>query len=119
MNRPNRNPLEGADVNLTASVRWTRDDRDRVALLVGDAEVDRVLKFIVKAGSREALGYATGRAVFSTMVDLRMYRVYCLLEEGMTLDESERLVALLFKQLTPVRVEPGARHKFGRLVQIV
>lgn len=88
-------------INVTVGA----DDQARLKQLLGAGEVDRVLKLILTAGAHEALGYGTGKAVFSTMAELRMYRVFCLLEAGMTLDESEDLIATLFK-LSP----SGARR---------
>lgn len=79
--------------------------RERLAALVGEDEVEHVLGLVVRAGAAEALAQATGEAVFSSMSDLRMYRVYRLLDGGMSLDESEQLVATLFK-MTPA----GARR---------
>ena len=83
----------------------TDDDRRRLEGLVEASEVDRLLDVILAAGAAEALGYATGSAVFSSMTELRMYRVFCLLQAGMKFEESESLVATLFK-LTP----SGARR---------
>jgi hypothetical protein len=75
----------------------TESDRVRLAEMLGETNVDRTIQLICTAGAAEAIAYATGSAVFSTMTDLRMYRVYRLLVAGMTMDESETLVATLFK----------------------
>lgn len=89
-------------------VAVSAQDGQRMSALVGTREATRVTKLILRAGAAEALGYATGRAVFSTMTDLRSFRVFCLLEAGMKLDESEKMVATLFK-LSPA----GARRVVG------
>lgn len=93
-------------VNLDVAV--SDEDSQRLSALIGTGDTPRVTELILKAGAAEALGYATGRAVFSTMTDLRSFRVFCLLEAGMTLDESEKMVATLFK-LSPA----GARRVVG------
>jgi hypothetical protein len=55
---------------------------------------------IARAGAIEALALATGRASFSSVSDLRAFRVLCLIEAGMELSEVESLGAAIFK-LTP------------------
>jgi hypothetical protein len=82
---------------VTVTVDVSAEDRTRIAAIVAPVDGERVLGLILRAGAAEAVGYATGRWVFSTMADLRMFRVYCLIEAGMTLDESESLIAALFK----------------------
>ena len=49
------------------------------------------------APGRANSSQATGRAVFSSISDLRQYRLFCLLAAGMTLGEAETLVSRLFK----------------------
>ena len=76
------------------------DDNDRALLqsaLGRGHEGDRIAKLVALAGAKEALAQATGAAVFSSITDLRAFRIYCLLDQGMTLDEAEELVARLFK----------------------
>lgn len=83
---------------MEITVPLSADDRDRLKeFLETDEEVDRVAQLVGQAGAREVLAQATGRAVFSSMADLRSFRILCLLEQGMTLAEAEDLVALLFK----------------------
>ena len=66
--------------------------------MLGNAgEVDRVARMVALAGAMEAIDQATGKAVFSSMADLRSYRIYCLVRQGMALAEAESLVAHLFK----------------------
>jgi hypothetical protein len=77
---------------------FSDDDRQRLAAVLGSAEdVDRVAKTVALAGAMEAIDQATGKAVFSSMSDLRSYRIYCLVRQGMALAEAESLVAHLFK----------------------
>ena len=91
---------------MDISVDVTEADRTRLRAVLGSrVDADRVSRIVLEAGAMEALAYATGEAVFSTMADLRMFRVRCLLKAGMTLDEAEGMVAALFK-LSP----SGARR---------
>lgn len=71
----------------------------RVESLLGDHElqVDKVVSALVRAGAKEALAYATGDAVFSSMADLRMYRVRLLIECDLPAEISEPVIAALFK----------------------
>ncbi len=77
---------------------FSDDDRQRLAAVLGSNEdVDRVAKTVALAGAMEAIDQATGKAVFSSMTDLRSYRIYCLVRQGMALADAESLVAHLFK----------------------
>jgi hypothetical protein len=77
---------------------FTDDDRQRLASVLGATEdIGRVAKTVALAGAMEAIDQATGKAVFSSMTDLRSYRIYCLVRQGMALAEAESLVAHLFK----------------------
>jgi hypothetical protein len=83
-----------------------RQDRDRV---------DEVASLVARAGARELLGQATGEAVFSSITDLRMYRIFRLIQEGVSLPEAERLVAVIFK-VTPAtakRLVGNALARYG------
>lgn len=82
------------------SVDIAADDVLRLEALVGKERSEHVLDVVLKAGAMEAIGYATGRSVFSTMADLRSYRVLCLISAGLHLEEAEEVVAAMFK-LTP------------------
>jgi hypothetical protein len=77
---------------------------DNLSLLrgaLGRDDVDEIAAIVARAGAAEALALATGRAVFSTMSDLRLYRIFSLIREGMSLRDAERLIAQIFK--VPVR----------------
>ena len=77
------------------------EDRRRLKGLFGDnADVDGLIDKIVRAGAEELVAQATGRAVFSTFSDLRLYRIYRLLAGGLSLKEAEVLLPSLFK-VTP------------------
>ena len=67
------------------SVQVTINDEDRKRLkgLFGEtADVDGLIDKIARAGAEELLAQATGRAVFSTFSDLRLYRIFRLLAGG-------------------------------------
>jgi hypothetical protein len=83
---------------MRVDVDLDEEDLRRLSQALGGAgDVDRVAKLVAKAGAIELLSLATGRAVPSGMADLRAFRIYCLLQEGMTLAEAEALVASIFK----------------------
>lgn len=90
---------------VDVQVSVSSDDQARLDQLFDPSKVADVIQLVAKAGAAEAIAYATGRAVFSTMAELRMFRVFCLLDNGMSLTEAEELVAKLFK-LSP----SGARR---------
>jgi hypothetical protein len=83
---------------MDLQVDLTKDDRDRLRQSLGpDDDVERVATIVARAGAREALAMATGRAVFSSIADLRAFRIYCLFQEGMVPSEAERLVGAVFQ----------------------
>jgi hypothetical protein len=83
---------------LRLELPFSEEDRQRLAAVLGNADdVDRVARMVAVAGAMEAIDQATGKAVFSSMTDLRSYRIYCLVRQGMALAEAESLVAHLFK----------------------
>ena len=63
----------------------------------GRLTIQQMAELVARAGAREALALATGQAVPSTITDARSFRIFFLLQEGMSLGEAERLVAALFK----------------------
>lgn len=79
-------------------VPFDLDERDRLCrALANSQDADRIARLAAKAGALEALDCATGRAVPTTLADLRTHRVYCLLRAGMTVGEAESVVAALLK----------------------
>lgn len=87
-------------VHLTVEV----SDSQRASLtsvLGSGADVDKILGYVLLAGAREALAYATGEALFSSIADLRMYRVFRLIDAGLPPGNSEQVVAALFKVPLP------------------
>ncbi len=107
-----RQNVRVTDVKISIDV--TDADHDRLKPFLGDSSRSKdLLDALLKAGAREALAYATGVAVFSTMAELRMFRVRQLLECGVTADECERLVAGLFK-MTPAGARRVVTATFAR-----
>jgi hypothetical protein len=83
---------------MEIGVPLSDEDRRRLAqALGGTADVDRVAALVATAGAAELLSLATGRVVPTTVADLRAHRIFCLVQEGMTLAEAEALVAAIFK----------------------
>jgi hypothetical protein len=83
---------------MELNLELSKDDRERLRQALGaEADVDRIATVVARAGAREALAMATGRAVFSSIADLRAFRIYCLFREGMTPAEAERVVSAVFQ----------------------
>jgi len=83
---------------MNIEVPLSDEDKGRLRQALGGAvDVDRVATLAARAGAVEMLSLATGRVVPSGMADLRAFRIFCLLQEGMTLGEAEVLVAAIFK----------------------
>jgi hypothetical protein len=79
-------------------IELSKDDRERLSQALGSgADVDRIADVVARAGAREALAMATGRAVFSSIADLRAFRISCLLAEGLGLSEAEHVVQAIFQ----------------------
>ena len=98
------------------SVQVTINDEDRKRLksLFGEtADVDGLIDKIARAGAEELLAQATGRAVFSTFSDLRLYRIFRLLAGGLSLKEAEVLLPSLFK-VTPASSRRLIETTFAR-----
>ena len=84
--------------NINADTQLSQSEYDRLKAALGPGrDVAALAQAIAKAGATELLSQATGLQVFSSIADLRMYRIYCLLRQGINLDDAETLVAALFK----------------------
>jgi hypothetical protein len=87
---------------LKIEVEFSADDQSRLKEALGKAaDAVRVSALVARAGARESLAQATGQAVFSAVGDLRLFRIFCMVKEGMGLGEAEGLVAALFKVPSP------------------
>lgn len=82
---------------MEIQVPFSDDLRQRLKdALPKAADPDHVAALAARAGAIEVLSQAAGVAVFSSIADQRAYRIYCLLEAGMTLEEAEAIVAAIF-----------------------
>lgn len=87
---------------VDVTVEVSDGQRARLKSVLGPAaDLDEVLGYVLLAGAREALAYATGEALFSSIADLRMYRIFRLIEAGLPPANSEQVVAALFKVPPP------------------
>ncbi len=83
---------------MNLEIPFSDDQKERLQeVLPRGKDAAEMAALIARAGAREALAQATGTAVFSSIADVRAFRIYCLIESGMTLDEAEVVVAALFK----------------------
>jgi hypothetical protein len=80
------------DIPLTA------EDRKRLTQALGPSwNADDVAILLARAGASEILALATGRTVPATLADARAFRIFNLLQQGMSLSDAETLVAAIFK----------------------
>jgi hypothetical protein len=101
---------------MNIEVPYEDADRKRLQQALGPhSDPDKIAALVARAGAREALGLATGNAVFSSMPDLRSFRIFCLLQEGMALADAEGLVGSLFKvpPATAKRMVNGAVARYA------
>jgi hypothetical protein len=68
---------------------------------------------MARAGANEILAQATGRVVPSGIREARLYRIYLLLEAGITLAEAQAVVAASFKE-TPTRARSLVESAIAR-----
>ncbi|MDA8330316.1 MAG: hypothetical protein M0027_03750 [Candidatus Dormibacteraeota bacterium] len=83
--------LVGLDISPTV------DEVDKIKLALGALYSTGLVKQIARAGARELIAQAAGEAVFSSMKDLRSFRIACLVAEDVPMADIERVVAGLFK----------------------
>lgn len=89
--------------------QWERLSR----ALARSGDVNELARSIAQAGATELLALASGNAVFSNMPDLRSFRIFCLLGQGISMAEAETVVAALFK-VTPVTARRLVREALAR-----
>lgn len=91
-------------MDLTVSVTVGDEDWTRLQDTLGyeDAALKGLVELIGKAGANEFIAQSAGRQVPSTLADVRAYRVYRLLEAGVSLNDAEALVPNLFKVEPPI-----------------
>ena len=71
------------------------------AALARSGNINELAEVVGKAGATELLALASGSAVFSNMADLRSFRIFCLLRQGVSMSDAETVVAALFKVTPP------------------
>ena len=80
------------------TIEVSADDLAAMAkVITKPVRVEDVAAVAVRAGAMEMLALATGRAVFSTINDLKQYRVYCLLRCGLRQGDAPDVVKALFQ----------------------
>lgn len=91
-------------MDLTVSVTVGDEDWARLQDTLGyeDDALNGLVELIGKAGANEFIAQSAGRQVPSTLADVRAYRVYRLLEAGVSLKDAEALVPILFKVEPPI-----------------
>jgi hypothetical protein len=102
---------------MEIDVSFDERDREKLQRALGAAEdVDQVAALIARAGARECLAQATGDAVFSTMSDLRSFRIYTFLREGMSMEAGARprrsaCTSALLRAHGAARLRPRSRRE--------
>jgi hypothetical protein len=97
---PGRRVLPGPprEHHVAAPVAFTADDRRRLSQALGPSwNADDVATLLARAGASEILALATGRTVPATLAEARAFRIFNLLQQGMSLSDAEALVAAIFK----------------------
>jgi hypothetical protein len=100
---------------MDIAVPFDDEARQRLQRAVqGDRDFDALASIIARAGAREALDQATGRAAPTNIGDQRSYRIYCLMREGLPLSEAYALVAGIFQvnEVTAKRYVDTALARF-------
>ena len=90
-------------MDVRINIEVSDDDVTRLRTSLGpNADIDRIITAVVRAGATEFLSQATGRVVPGGIREAKLYRVFLLLQAGVTLTEAQALVAAIFKE-TPGR----------------
>lgn len=84
------------NVDLKLSVSDDQLKRLRAAL-GARKDLEELISKIAQAGADEILAQAAGEAVFSSMSDLRSFRIYCLLRREIPIRDAESIVAEIFQ----------------------
>jgi hypothetical protein len=83
---------------MQIDVAFTDEDRLRLRRALGPGrDVDALATLLASAGAAEMIALATGRTVPATMAEARAFRIYSMLQQGMSLAEVEDSVAAVFK----------------------
>jgi hypothetical protein len=83
---------------VNIDIPFTDEDRSRLVQALGPSwDANDVARLLARAGATEILALATGRSVPATLADARAFRIFNLLQQGMSLSGAETLVAAIFK----------------------
>jgi len=83
---------------MNIDIPLTGEDRKRLRQALGPSwDAENIATLLARAGASEMLALATGRTVPATLAEARAFRIFNLLQQGMTLSDSEALVAAIFK----------------------
>jgi hypothetical protein len=83
---------------MKIDVPFSDEDRERLTQALGLSwDADAVATLLARAGASEIIALATGRTVPGTLADARAFRIFNLLQQGMSLSDAESLVAAIFK----------------------
>jgi hypothetical protein len=94
----NRAQLDADPQAIQVAIPFGRAEQLLLEQALGSRDdLRRIASIIAEAGAMELTALATGQAVFSSMADLRSYRIYCLLKTGLPRGDTEILVASIFK----------------------
>lgn len=90
-------PVVLADV-IEVSIPFGDAVRERLRQALGSRkDLDDIAHLLAKTGAIELLALATGEAVFQGMAELRSYRIFSLLKQGLPRGDTEILIASIFK----------------------
>jgi hypothetical protein len=104
----------GIEVDVSVTVTMTDEDLSRLRTSLGPStDLERIARALSMAGATELLAQATGRVVPGGMREARLYRIYLLLQSGITLEEAQTIVASIFKE-TPARARALVESAIAR-----
>jgi hypothetical protein len=83
---------------MRVTITLEDDDLDGLPSILGPtSDSGRIFKALALAGAREIIDQATGKAIPTTIAELRVYRIYSLFRAGLGVTEAEIVVTALFK----------------------
>jgi hypothetical protein len=83
---------------MDIDIPLSEEDRERLRQVLGpNRDVDQIAGVLARAGASEILALATGRTVPTTIAEERAFRIFSLLQQGLSLFEAEVLIAAIFK----------------------
>lgn len=85
---------------MRLDIPFAQEDKQLFAEALGSVpptQVDRFAALVARAGASEVLEQAIGKAMPTTLSELRSYRIRALFRAGLGVNEAEGLVSALFK----------------------